>query len=183
MLKKCLFLLLFLSVSAGLFAQLSCPNFKIRGNKSPRSNPFTTAIKFQFDGITQYQGIAPKYGQRLIFYPALMVGLEQTLHQKLSVSAIHGWTLNSKNYNSRTLLGDVRYYFDQCFEGKWLSARITLADSYTTENAQFQPFISLHYGKTVRSKFIFTHYEMGIGFGKRETIVISFGAATGLKLN
>jgi hypothetical protein len=183
MLKKYFCLILFFLFSTGLYAQLTCPNFKIRGNKSPRSNPFTTAIKFQFDGTTQFQGITPKYGQHLIFYPMLMFGLEQTFHQKLSVSAIHGWTLNSKNYNSRILLGDVRYYFDRCFDNKWLSARITLADSYDTEAAYFQPFISLHYGKTARNKFIFTHYEMGIGFGKRETIVVSFGAATGLKLN
>lgn len=184
MLKKYLFLCCFCFLTADLCAQLSCPNFKIRGNKSPRSHPFTTAIKFQLDGMAQYQGISPQYKNHLGFYPALSFGLEQTLLKKLSISATHGWTFNAQNYNSRFVAGDVRLYFDHCFEGKWLSARITLTDNIQAADAvTMQPFLSIHYGKTTTYKHVFTHYEMGIGFGERQVIVLMFGAATGLKLN
>jgi hypothetical protein len=184
MLKKYAFLLSFCLFSTSLWAQLSCPNFKIRGNRSPRSNPFLTAIKFQFDGMAQYEGISPKYNRRLSFSPALSLGLEQTLHRKLSISAMHGWTFNPRTNNSLFISGDIRFYFDQCFENKWLSARVTYAQNNALDVAAKAPsFISIHYGKTARLKHIFTHYEMGIGFGTRDIIVLSFGAATGLKLN
>jgi hypothetical protein len=51
MLKKYFCLISFCFFTTAIFSQVDCPNFKIRGNKSPRSNRFTTAIKFQLDGI------------------------------------------------------------------------------------------------------------------------------------
>ncbi len=184
MLKKYLYLLAFCLFNTTLFAQLSCPDFKIRGNKSLRSNPFTTAIKFQFDGTAQYEGISPKYGRDLRFSPALSLGLEQTLRRRLSISAMHGWTFNPKASNSLFFSGDMRFYFDQCFEGKWLSARLTFAQNNALDIASKAPtFLSIHYGKTARLKHIFTHYEMGVGFGTRDIIVVTLSAATGLKLN
>jgi hypothetical protein len=160
-LKKYLFLIAFYAYSTTLFAQLSCPNFKIRGNKSPRSTPaYTTVIKFQLDGIAQYQGIAPKSPSRVGVYPAFSLGVEQSIFQKFSVSAN-----------------------DKCFQKDWLSVRVTLADAAKSiDDKGLQSMISFHYGNTASFRRVFTHYEMGIGFGQREVIVFTLGAATGLKL-
>jgi hypothetical protein len=184
MLKKYFFLLVLYAYSTTLFAQLSCPNFKIRGNKSPRSTPaYTTAIKFQLDGIAQYQGIAPQSPSRVGVYPAFSLGVEQSIFRKFSVSANHGWTFNPRIENKRFIFGDVRFYFDKCFQKDWLSARVTLADaSKSIDDKGLQSMISFHYGNTASFRRVFTHYEMGIGFGQREVIVFSLGAATGLKL-
>ena len=183
MLKKYVCLVAFCVVATTLWGQEKCPSFKIRGNKSPSSHSFTTAIKFQLDGFGQYQGISSQYPKHFRFYPALSMGLEQSLSRKLSVSAMHGWSFSPNAYNSRFLSGDVRYYFDQCFENKWLSSRITWTDVHQSEvNDGVQPFVSIHYGNTARFKRIFTHYEMGIGFGEKNVIVFSLGVATGLKL-
>ena len=187
MLKKYVCLVSLCVIATTLWGQEKCPSFKIRGNKSPRSNAFTTAIKFQLDGFAQYQGIAPEYPKHLRFYPALSMGLEQSLSSKLSVSVMHGWTFSSNAYNSRFLAGDARYYFDQCFENKWLSARITWMDTHQDDvqggvQDGVQSFVSIHYGNTARFKRIFTHYEMGIGFGQQRVLVFSLGVATGLRL-
>ena len=184
MLKKTFSLIVCCLYSAVFFAQLSCPDFKIRGNKSPRSTPtLATAIKFQFDGIAQYQGITPKLPTRTGVYPALSVGIEQSILRKLSVSVNHGWTFNPRIENKRFVFGDVRFYFDRCFQNKWLSARITLADAAKlAEDTGLKSMISFHYGNTATFRRIFTHYEVGIGFGQREVIVFSLGTATGLKL-
>ncbi len=69
MLKKYVFVIGLYVVARTLFGQEKCPSFKIRGNKSPRSNAFTTAIKFQLDGFVQYQGIDPQYSKELRLYP------------------------------------------------------------------------------------------------------------------
>ncbi len=183
MLKKYACLIAFWFVSTAVLGQINCPDFKIRGNKSPRSNRFTTAIKFQLDGIAQYQGIAPRFPQHLRFYPVLSMGLEQSISQKLSISVLHGWTFSANSYNSRTIAGDVRYYVDQCFQDKWFSTRFTWMESGgDATQTGAQPFVSVHYGKTARLKHIFTHYEMGIGYGQNSVLVFSLGVATGLKL-
>jgi hypothetical protein len=183
MLKKYVSFITLFFIATTLWGQEKCPSFKIRGNKSPRSNAFTTAIKFQLDGLAQYQGITPQYAKHLRFYPALSMGLEQSLSRKLSISALHGWSFSPNAYNSRFIAGDVRYYFDQCFENKWLSSRITWTETPPSEfEGGVQPFVSIHYGNTARLKRIFTHYEMGIGFGQNNVLVFSLGVATGLKL-
>jgi hypothetical protein len=182
--KKYVYLIPLLLFTTGLFAQLSCPNFKIRGNKSPRSQKFTNLLKVQADVLTQYQqDILPQRKRRLDFYPALSAGLEHSFTRHLSVSATYGWTFNSLTNDSRILSGDIRYYFDQCFENKWLSARLTATNYNYVENDYLQPFMSIHYGKTAKNKYTFTHYEIGIGFGLRNALILTLGASTSFELN
>jgi hypothetical protein len=184
-LKYKFILALCLMANMSVLAQLNCPDFKIRGNRSPRSNPFTTAIKFQLDGLVQYIGVVPENVEIKKFrvVPTFSMGIEQTLHHKISVSIMHGWSF-SRNFNSRFFTGDLRYFFDRTFEGNWISARTTYTEGWFDGFSKGGiPTYSVHCGTTSRRKLVFSHYEIGVGYAFPQTFSIIVGASTGLKLN
>jgi hypothetical protein len=185
-LKYKFILALLLLAHATVLAQLNCPDFKIRGNRSPRSNPFTTAIKFQLDGLAQYIGVVPEdvVVKKFQATTAFSMGVEQTLHRKISISAMHGWNMSLQRDGVRFLSADLRYFFERTFEGNWLSVRGTMTEGWRSGIRNgLNSFYSVHYGKTARRKLIFSHFEMGIGYAHPQIFTVMVGASTGLKLN
>ena len=165
-----------------LSAQENCPNFKIKRKKEVQLNPFTTALKFELDGVLQRNRLAENDKYAVIKIPMLSLGIEQSVTPHFSFSLMTGYTANRDNVSSRIALGDVRYYFTKTYSDKWLAFKMVYVAEKLEEGNRFTNFYALHYGVTRTSKRIFSHYDMGIGYNGSDVWAISLGVATGLKL-
>jgi hypothetical protein len=180
---KIRYILILISVLPTLiFSQTECPSFKNKGRKSPSSNPYTIAMKFQLDGLVQRNRLEVNDKHGLVFTPLFTCGIEQSLTRHFSFSVMTGVATNRTSVGTRVLMGDVRYYFNRTYIDKWLCVKKTFFDSPYERNKIFS-YYSLHYGVTRTFRRIFTHYDVGVGYEEGGAISLSLGVATGLKLN
>ena len=173
--------LTFLGIFA-LSAQENCPSFKIKRNKGVRFNSFTTALKFQLDGVLQRNRLTENDAYDFIKTPMLSVGIEQSVTPHFSFSLMTGYAANPANVGSRIALGDIRYYFSETYTDKWLAFRMVYVAEKFEEGNQFVNFYSVHYGVTRTLKRIFSHYDIGVGYNGSGVWAISLCVSTGLKL-
>jgi hypothetical protein len=116
---KIRYILLLISMLPTLiFSQIECPNFKSKGRKSPTSNPFTTAVKFQLDGLAQRNRLEVNDKYSLVFTPLFTCGIEQSVTRHFSFSVMTGVATNRTSVGTRVLMGDVRYYFNRTYLDK-----------------------------------------------------------------